>query len=333
MSNYTFFVGIDISKSVIDVSYHLDGSCTYLGQFSNTPKGFSRLINKLVKLSKCSIKQWFICFENTGVYSKPILEFLINEGIPCKEESALKISRSLGLRRGKDDKVDSQDICQYAYEKRDSIIPSKLPSALIIRLRKLLARRDFLVRQRQALKVSLKEQKGFIDEDIFNELSVGNDTLIEAFDKQIKGLEESIKKLIESDAQTAGNDKLAQSVIGIGPVTSAYMIAVTENYTTFIDPRKFACYCGVAPFPNRSGTRRGSTRVSHIANKKMKSLFSNCTMSAINFDPEIAKYYKRKRDEGKKAGVVLNAVKNKIIQRVFSVIKRQTPYVKLMSYA
>ena len=245
----------------------------------------------------------------------------------------MKISRSLGLRRGKDDKVDSKDICQYAYEKRDSIIPFKLPSALIIRLRKLLARRDFLVRQRQALKVSLKEQKGFINEDIFNELSVGNDTLIEAFDKQIKGLEVSIKKLIESDAQTAGNDKLAQSVVGIGPVTSAYMIAVTDNFTTFIDPRKFACYCGVAPFPNRSGTRRGNTRVSHIANKKMKSLFSNCTMSAINHDPEISKYYKRKTSEGKKTGVVLNAVKNKIIQRVFSVIKRQTPYVKLMSYA
>jgi len=202
-----------------------------------------------------------------------------------------------------------------------------------IKLRKLLARRDFLVRQRQSLKVSLKEQKGFIDDEIFNELNIGNELLIKTYDKEIKSLELSVQTLIDSDSKVAINDKLARSVIGIGKITSAYMIAVTENYNSFSDPRKFACYCGVAPFPNRSGTRKGSTRVSHIANKKMKALFSNCTMSAINFDPDISKYYKRKKEEGKRTGVVLNAVKNKLIHRVFSVIKRQTPYVKLMNYA
>jgi transposase len=333
MFNYSFFIGVDISKSVIDISYHQSGQAVYLGQFPNNLKGFGRVLKKLAQLTDLKKEQWFVCFENTGIYSKPLLEFLISQAIPCKEESALKISRSLGLRRGKDDKVDSQDICQYAFEKRDSLVPSKLPSTLILRLRKLLARRDFLVRQRQSLKVSLKEQKGFISEEIFQELSVGNDILIDTYDKQIKNLEESIQSLINTDSNVAFNHALAKSVVGIGEITSAYMIAVTENFTTFEDPRKFACYCGVAPFPNRSGTRKGSTRVSHIANKKMKSLFSNCTMSAINFDPEIAKYYKRKRDEGKKAGVVINAVKNKLIQRVFSVIKRQTPYVKLMNYA
>ena len=333
MCNYSFFIGADISKSVIDVSYRFEGKVIYLGQFPNNQKGFTKVVNKLFKISIVDTAQWFVCFENTGVYSKPLLEFLSSKSIPCKEESALKISRSLGLRRGKDDKVDSMDICQYAYEKKDSLIASKLPSTIILKLRKLLSRRDFLVRQRQSLKVSLKEQKGFIDEELYNELNVGNIILIETYDQQIKGLEESIKVLIKSDSKMATNNELATSVIGIGIITSAYMIAVTENYTTFSDPRKFACYCGVAPFPNRSGTRKGTTRVSHIANKKMKSLFSNCTMSAINFDPEIAKYYKRKKEEGKKAGVVLNAVKNKLIQRVFSVIKRQTPYVKLMTYA
>lgn len=333
MCNYSFFIGVDISKSFIDVSCLKDGAPIYIGQFANSSNGFVKLVKSLCRSTNYESNEWFVCFENTGIYSKPLLEFLINKAIPCKEESALKISRSLGLRRGKDDKVDSRDICQYAYEKRDSITTSKLPSLLIQKLRKLLSRRDFLVRQRQSLRVSLKEQKGFINDDVFNELSKGNNLLIEVYDNQIKVLENSIQELIDSDEQVAFNDSLARSVIGIGAVTSAYIIAVTENYTTFDDPRKFACYCGVAPFPNRSGKRKGTTRVSHIANKKMKSLFSNCTMSAINFDPEISQYYKRKKSEGKKAGVVVNAVKNKLIQRVFSVVKRKTPYVKLMSYA
>jgi len=46
-------------------------------------------------------------------------------------------------------------------------------------------------------------------------------------------------------------------------------------------------------------------------------------------DAELRIYYKRKRDEGKAHGTVLNAVKFKIITRAFAVIKRGTPYVKL----
>lgn len=156
MSKYLFFVGSDISKAVIDISFHKDGKAIYLNQFTNNEKGFIKFIRQLSKLTTIPKQQWMICFENTGIYSKPLLEWLLNNNIPCKEENALRISRSLGLKRGKDDKVDSMDICQYAFEKRDSIKPSILPKPLITKLKKLLARRDFLVQQRQSLKVSLK---------------------------------------------------------------------------------------------------------------------------------------------------------------------------------
>lgn len=332
MQNYSFFIGSDISKNVIDVSYHQDGKANYLGQYSNNTKGFNSMFKKLSKITQLKIDLWFVCFENTGIYSKPFFEWLHSMKIPFREENALKISRSLGFRRGKDDKIDSMDICQYAFEKRDSILPSKMPSALIVKLKKYLARRDFLVKQRQSLKTSLKEQKGFIDDDIFQELKIGNDKLIKTFNDSIKEIEELINATIETEKTIAKNQKLAQSVIGIGKITAAYLIAVTDNFNSFSDPRKFACYCGVAPFPNRSGTKTGSNKVSHIANKRMKSLFSNCAMSAINHDPGINLYYNRKKNDGKRNGIVLNAIKNKLIQRVFAVIKRQTPYVKIMTY-
>lgn len=332
MCNYLFFIGIDISKSVIDISYHHLGVTTYLGCYPNTIKGFSKFVKDLSRITQVEKTKWFICFENTGLYSKPLLEWLISEGIPCREENALKMSKSLGIRRGKDDKIDSLDICNYVYEKRDSISPSKLSKPLIIKLKKLLSRRDFLVRQRQALKVSLKEQKGFIAKEIYDELSTGNEVLIKAFNIEIRALEKAIENLIKSDEQTNKNYSLVKSVIGIGPITGAYMIAVTENFTTFSNARKFACYCGVAPFPNSSGIRKGRRRVSKIANIKLKSLFSNCILTAIKYDPDIALYHKRKKDEGKRTGIVFNAIKNKLIQRVFAVINRQTPYVKIMNY-
>lgn len=333
MSNFSFFIGSDVSKAVVDVSFYQSGKAIYLGQYNNTDQGFESLLKDLNSITDIPLKEWFFCFENTGIYSKPLYEWLTCNEISCREENALKISRSLGLRRGKNDKIDSKDICTYAFEKRDSIQASKLPDFQISKLRKLLSQRDNCVRHKQALEVSVSEQKEFIDPDLFNELEQGISRIIHEYKRQIKTLDIGIQALINSDPKTAENDKLARTVIGVGPVTSAYIIAITQNYTCYTDPKKFACYCGVAPFANRSGKRIGKTKVSHIANKKMKSTLSMCVSSALIHDPELSKYYNRKLSEGKEKGIVLNAMKNKIIQRVFAVVKRKKPYIKLMNYA
>ena len=333
MVNYSFFVGIDVSKAVIDVSYYSNGQAIYLGQYFNSVEGFHLMYNDLSKLIDWPSEEWFVCFENTGAYSKELLSWLVSRGIPCREENALEISLSLGIRRGKDDKIDSRVICNYAYEKRDKIEPSALTKPMIIKLKSLLSRRDLLVKHRTALKVSVKDQKPSLEESFYQELEAINNDMIKYYDEQLKLLEHKIQEIVESDPVAAKNNKLLQTIIGIGHITSAYLISTTNNFESFTNSRKYACYCGVAPFPNSSGTRIGKNKVSHMANKKMKSLFSNCIAAAIVHDPEISLYYKRKRKEGKKYGVVANAIKNKLIHRAFAVIKRQSPYVKMMTYA
>ena len=333
MSNYSFFIGSDVSKHVIDVTYTFDGNTIYLGQFQNSSSGFKHVIKNLKKLTDIPTKNWFFCFENTGQYSKPLLFWLINNEIPCREESALKISKSLGLRRGKDDKTDSKDICLYCFEKQNTIQESELPKPSIMLLKKLISRRSFLVSKRQSLKVSLPEQKMFLTKETYEIMNQGNEELLKAFDDEIKRIEKAIETLIDSDSEMSEKDKLARSVIGIGRVASSYLLATTQNFTVFDDARKFACYCGVAPFPNSSGIKRGKAKVNHMANKKMKAILSNCIAAALRCDTQISKYYDKKLKEGKHKGIVLNAIKNKLLHRVFAVVKRGTPYVKIMNYA
>lgn len=330
---YSFFIGSDISKDVIDVAFYEGNRSVYLGEFSNSISGFKQFVMQLKKHTNAPKSSWFICFENTGVYSKALLEWLFSQGIPCREENALKISKSLGLRRGKDDQVDAKNICQYAFEKRSSIQASTLSKPLIVKLKRLLSRRDFLVRQKQSLDVTLKDQKRAMDPDLFELFASRNTILIQEFSAQIKEIEAMIEEQMKEDDQVSANHTLAKSVVGIGDITAAYMIAYTENFTCFEDSRKFACYSGVAPFPNQSGKWIGKTKVNHMANKKIKSLLSNCVNAAVMHDKELRVYYQRKIAEGKEKGVVLNAVKNKIVHRVFAVIKRQSPYVRLMNYA
>jgi len=329
----SFFIGIDVSKAVIDVSYYLNGQAIYLGQYLNSKQGFKSFIKHLSKITEKSKEEWFICFENTGTYSKELLYWLIGEGIPCRQENALKISRSLGLRRAKNDKIDSEDISNYAFEKRDKIETTILDKPLIIKLKTLLSRRDLMVKHRTALMVSLKDQKSSMVSSLYTELEVENKAMIKFYDQRITTLEKMIQRTIKIDPKASKNNELLQSIIGIGTITSAYLISTTNNFESFTNARKYACYCGIAPFPNSSGIKIGKTKVNHMANKKIKSLLSNCIAAAIGHDPEMSIYYKRKIDSGKDYGIVANAIKNKLIHRAFAVIQRQTPYVKLMSYA
>ena len=329
----SFYVGIDVSKRTIDVAYY-DKGPVYLGCFENCDEGFVKMLRELKNVTGKRVSQWFVCFENTGVYSKPLFSYLSYHNIACREENALHLSRSLGMKRAKDDQIDARDICRYAFEKRDSIQASKPLSNQITRLRKLVNYRDLLIRKKTSLKLSLSEQKKTMDEQLYAQLMEGNKAIVKHFNQEIKRVEQLMQATIDEQKETKRNDQLARSVMGVGPIISAFMIAYSNNYTCFKSARPFASYCAIAPFPHSSGTSiKKPKRTNHLGHKKLRSALSNAASSAIKSDPEIRQYFNRKKQEGKHSGVIINAIKNKLIHRVFAVIKRQSPYVKLNNYA
>lgn len=163
---YKFYVGIDVSKDVLDVAVKLSEEIKYIGQFSNSHKGFKLILKALRNIGKVKISDGFFCFENTGIYSKALLEYLLSQELACREENPIQIKRSIGLRRGKSDRVDAISICRYAFEKRDTISVSKLDKPLIIKMKRLLSRRELLVKQKIALQLSLRENIQMIDLEI-----------------------------------------------------------------------------------------------------------------------------------------------------------------------
>ena len=55
-------------------------------------------------------------------------------------------------------------------------------------------------------------------------------------------------------------------------------------------------------------------------------------LKAIQTDANIKSFWQRRKTDGKKGGVVLNAIKFKLVLRMFAVIKRQKPYVEIDGY-
>ncbi|MGM9478003.1 transposase [Pedobacter sp. GSP4] len=141
-------------------------------------------------------------------------------------------------------------------------------------------------------------------------------------------MEKRIEACWSTDERLAGLMTLIQSVVGIGPVTALEIIIATNEFININNPRAFASYSGVAPFNYQSGTSvKKRARISGIANKKIKSLLHLSAMSAVRHIPDIREYWKRKTTvEGKNKMSVLNAVRFKMICRIFACVRDNRPY-------
>jgi transposase len=324
-------IGIDMSKLTFDVRIH---STQSYAQFENSNEGFKQLLNWTYKNSSFPSENIFFIFEYTGLYSHKMSVFLTEKKVAFALVPGLEIKRSLGLARGKDDKVDATNIAKYAYRLRDEIEPYEMPSEQVQSLKRLLSLRERFVKQRAGFKASLKEQKRILPRKGNNILFTSQEKTVNYLTKQIATIEEEMMEIVNSDQHLIEQFKLIISIKGVGKQTALFMIAFTHGFTKFKKWRKFASYCGIAPFPNQSGTSiRGKTKVSNLANKKIKSLLDLCAKSSIQHNLEMKNYYNKRVDEGKNKMSTINIIRNKLLSRIFAVVERKTAYVNLMKYA
>ena len=330
MKKNRIILGVDVSKATLDTYNH---STEQFFTVENIHKGFAEILAKIVSSNKIKKDDLLFCFESTGKYSKRLSLFLQSEVIPFVMVPGLEIKRSLGIARGKNDKIDARRIALYAYEKRERLVPTILPNEKIDKILSSISLRNQLVKQRTALKNGMSDLYDSYHEGDSNFYKEVRQRLIDALDQEITLIEKEIESVIKSDPSIKKNFDLMLTIRGVGKIIAYYVIAYTHNFTRIIDPRSFACYTGIAPFGYSSGTMKGKSRVHPFANKKLKALFTMGAMSAINIKGEYREYYKKRQQMGKNNMSTLNIIRNKIVHRIFAVVKRGTPYVDLLKFA
>lgn len=317
-------IGADLSKKSIDLICHLQSSHI---QVQNSITGFKDLL-QWMRQQKINPSETMIVMEHTGLYSYCFEQFLHQYQIAFCKVNALAIKRSIGLVRGKTDKLDAARIAAYGYEKKDKLIIDVPASDALKRLQMLHSTRERLVKQRASLTCAIKEYRhiGIPEKDLLMQTQL---QLIKNFDRQIEKLMTEIETIIDGDKSLKQNFHLLQSIKGVGKVVTVAVIIKTHNFTRFTNARKFACFCGTAPFEHTSGTSiKKKSRVSHLADKQMKTLLDLSAKSAIQYDKELREYYLKRTEAGKSKMSTINVVRNKILYRMFAVIKRQTPFIE-----
>jgi transposase len=324
-------VGIDVSKLTLDVTIY--STKAHL-QCENSQKGYKQLVKWVTSNSSFADSNTLYLFEHTGLYSHRLAIYLAGLQIPFSIVSGLEIKRSLGIVRSKNDKDDSRSIAQYGFRLKDEIGLYKMPTDTIYQLQRLLSLREKMVKQSAGHKSYLKEIKLILVQKENKVLFKETQKAIQHLTKSIVVIDTELQAIIKADNELNITYKLLTSIKGVGPQVAMFTIVYTNNFTRFKTSRQFASYCGVAPFTNSSGTSlRGKTKVSNLANKKLKSLLDMSAKTAIQFSPEMKTFYERRQEMGKSKMSTINIIRNKIISRMFAVVKRQSPYVDLMKYA
>ncbi len=276
-------IGTDVSKLTLD--HAIKTSEAHL-KTANNPKGFREWLKWA--LGYGNKEDLWVVMEHTGYYSYQFELFLHRQEILYTKVSALEIKRSVGLVRGKSDKVDAFTISRYGWMRRDELQVQKVPAVLITELKDLITLRDKLVRERSGYKARLKEQhatRKYAKVHIQNRIPLRR---IKQLTEDIKEVEAAIKSIINQSEAVQENYKLLTSIKGVGFITAVYMIAYTDNFQKFASSRQFSCYAGVVPFEHSSGTSiRGKSRVSHYANKKAKRLLNLAASVAIQHNKEL----------------------------------------------
>ena len=324
-------IGIDISKNTFDVVIH--GKKEKL-LFNNKQKGFKSLLKKVDKISTVNPEQRIYILEHTGLYSYQISNFFSERNIPFMLVPGLEVKRSLGITRGKSDEIDAKKLALYGYRLRDELKATVMPEELILSIKRLSTLRTRLIKQAAGFKASLKEYKRVLKQKDNKVLIDIQKKMINCLNTKIAAIDKEIDNLIKSDPKLIMQFKLLITIKGVGSQTAINMIIYTNGFTKFATWRQFASYCGIAPFPNQSGTSiRGRTKISHLANKKLKTLLDLCAKSAIQYNSEMRMYYQKRVSEGKNKRSTINIIRNKLLSRMFAVIKRNTPYVDVYKYA
>ena len=325
-----YFIGIDVSKEKLDICLIQNDQIIAEAIVTNDTVAIKYKLDILLTENYLDKQDVLICAEYTGQYTYPLSCICEELKIDLWLENPTQLKYRSGIQRGKNDKMDARKIATYAKRYQDDVRLFSLPEKQISTLKQLISERDLYVVDKAKYQGQLTDQKRFMSQEDYKRKSKRLNKLILELEDAINQIEQEIQSIIDKDDTLSNQHKLLCSVDGIGDRTAIKMIVETNAFQDFKDPRKFCCHAGVAPFEYTSGSSVHSrNKVSNRADKSIKALLLMAALSvATRKSGELSEYYRRKVAEGKNKMSVLNAIRAKLVFRMFAVVKNNKFYEK-----
>ena len=305
------FIGVDVSKAELVIATHgqddrlsVPNECTAIQQWLRT-------------LAPGSL----VAMESTGRYHQLLANLAASVAVPVFVLNARDVyfyAKGLGAR-GKTDRVDSGVIARYLAEHHVRLHPYHAPSASQAELEQLLGQRWTVVTKRTALRESLQACGASIAQ--------AASQLDAAFAALLHALDGRITALINADAQLQRARSLLQSIVGVGPQSSALLTSLLAR-VPFASSDALVAYSGLDPRANDSGRSRGRRRLSKRGDPALRRQMFMAAMSACHTSP-FATTYQALRARGLKSTEALVILARKILRIAFAVWRSGQPFEAL----
>ena len=226
------------------------------------------------------------------------------------------------LRRAKTDALDAQGLTHFAAERQPP--PWTPPPAVYHELRQRLLLRDSLVDMRQQAR---NQRHALVQWPVVvAEVRQQLDALIADLTERIAALEAEIARVLQA-GEWAASATLLQSINGIGPLTAAWILVTTLNFTLCQSPAAATAYAGLAPAPHESGTSiKGRRQIGHAGNGRLRTALYRATMRAAQHNPVIKTFYQRLRAARKPMKEARCAAARKLLHRAWAVTTKSQPF-------
>ena len=322
--SYQLFVGVDIAAATFTVaSMAPDRPPSTPHTFDQTPAGFAACQQQL-QATGVPPAATLVVLEATSSYWVALAVTLHNAGYvvsvinPAQAHSYAKSH----LRRAKTDALDAQGLTHFAAERQPP--PWTPPPAVYHELRQRLLLRDSLVDMRQQARNQRHAlvQWPVVVAAVRQQL----DALIADLTERIAALEAEIARVLQA-GEWAASAAFLQSINGIGPLTAAWILVTTLNFTLCQSPAAATAYAGLAPAPHESGTSiQGRRQIGHAGNGRLRTALYRATMRAAQHNPVIKTFYQRLRAAGKPMKVARCAAARKLLHLAWAVTTKSQPF-------
>ncbi len=307
------WVGIDVSKTQLDIAIAGTGE---FWSANNDEIGILKTVEHLR-----SLLPNLVVVESTGGLETLLVSELYTAGIPMALVNPGRVrefAKSVGLL-AKTDKLDAQLLAHFAQAIQPA--PTQLPSQEERLLSAMLTRRRQLIEMRTAEKNRLISAHAAMRPSI--------EKLLAFIEQELQQLNQEIDQFIHSQPLFKQKDEILRSAPGVGPVTSAIVLADLPELG-HLDRKKIAALVGVAPFNDDSGYRRGKRRIKG-GRPAVRTVLYMATVTAVKFNPIIKAFYERLLEYGKLKKVALVACMRKLLTILNAMIRDMQPWRTISS--
>lgn len=112
------FVDVDVSRHTLDVFIL---NVKVHKQLKNERLGFQPLEQWVQRQTRLALSDLLLCFEHSGLYSLSLAQFPEEKRVLYAMVPLGDIKRSMGITRGKNDRIDSRRIAEFAFRFLDKI--------------------------------------------------------------------------------------------------------------------------------------------------------------------------------------------------------------------